>query len=604
LAVAATAALVAVVVSWAPWRPAPKPASRRLLSSIGADASMPINLGASAILSPDGTLLVFVAQQGGHSRLFARRLDQLQATALPDTDDAFNPFFSPDGRFVGFFDGIHLKKVAVAGGAAMTLGDATSSRGATWAEDDTIVFSPSSARNSKLLRVSAAGGTPSVFGTLTEGAMTQRWPQALPGGRDVLYTEHSAAEGFDLANLVVAPLSGGPPKVVLRGGYYGRYVPSGPRPGGGHLIYVQQGTLFAVPFNLTRLETSGAPAAVLEAFATNPTTGGAQIAFSMDGTLAYVPGATVAVKRTIDWLARDGTTSVLRATPSSWTTPRFSPDGQRLALAILTGKQRNIWIFDPARETTTQLTFDVSLDLGPAWSPDGKHIVFSSDRGGSGVYNLYVVNADGSGGVTRLTESPNSQLNAFWHPGGTSIVFDEARTDTKRDILRLPLKMDSERGSVAAGSAAVVVGTSADEFAPAFSPDGRWMAYESNEIGTNEVFVRPFPEAGGKWRVSTAGALYPRWSQTSRELLFLSPTQNLVLFARYSATSDTFAADAPRVWSPTKYQTLPGNNLPYDLHPDGKRLALLASKGQDVVEDKVVIVSSFFDDLRRSAPAR
>ena len=258
------AALVSALVLWAPWRSAPVPTPRTLLASIGADASLETILGASAILSPDGTTLAFVAQQAGEARLFIRKLDQLQAAALAGTDGAASPFFSPDGQWLAFFAGGKLKKISVTGGAAVNLCDAPFGRGGTWADDDTILFTPSNAPNVTLMRVSAAGGTPAALGTLSQGAVTQRWPQALPGAKAVLYTEHSSTNNWDGATLVVAPLSGGTPKIVVRGGHYGRYVPSG------HLIYVQEGRLFAVRFDRDRLETIGQAVPALEGVAANP----------------------------------------------------------------------------------------------------------------------------------------------------------------------------------------------------------------------------------------------------------------------------------------------------------------------------------------------
>jgi serine/threonine-protein kinase len=222
-----------------------------------------------------------------------RKLDQLQAAALAGTEGARGPFFSPDGQWLAFFAGGMLKKVSVTGGAAVTLCVASAGLSGTWADDGTIRFTPTNAPNTTLLRVSATGGTPAAFGALSPGATTQRWPQALPGGNGLLFTEHSATlANWDAANLVVAPLSGlpaeasakagGAPKVVVRGGYYGRYVPSG------HLIYLHQGTLFAVRFDLTRLETVGQAVPAIEGIAAR--IGGAQLAVSSEGTLVYVPG--------------------------------------------------------------------------------------------------------------------------------------------------------------------------------------------------------------------------------------------------------------------------------------------------------------------------
>ena len=422
------AALVSIAL-WAPWRTTLVPIPRKLLVSIGVDASMVPFLGAPAILSPDGTTLAVVAQATGRpAEMFIRKLDQLQAAPLAGTEGASSPFFSPDGQWIAFFAGGKLKKVSVTGGAPVTLCDAEAGRGGTWADDDTIIFTPSGSQQVKLLRVSASGGAPAVFGTLGEGAVTQRWPQALPGGKAVLYTEHSAGNGFDSANLVVAPLAGGAPKIVMRGAYYGRYVPSGSTSGtrlasasereGGHLLYMQQGTLFAVPFNLDRLETAGQAVPAIDGLSALPGIGSASVAFSADGTLVYVPGSAQSNANSIDWMTRDGKTSTLRAAKAGWANPRFSPDGQKLAMDMTDGKQRDIWVYDWARDTLTQLTFDAGNDRYPVWTPDGKRIVFGSDRAKQGVLNLYWVNADGTGEPTRLTDSPNSQQPVSWHPSG------------------------------------------------------------------------------------------------------------------------------------------------------------------------------------------
>jgi serine/threonine-protein kinase len=431
-AIASVAVVVAGVLLalWAPWRSAPVPAPRKLLASIGADASLSTANGASAILSPDGTTLAFVAKQTGQTRLFVRKLDQLQATTIAGTEGANHPFFSPDGQWIAFFAGEKLKKISTTGGAAVNLCDVPTQSGGTWADDDTIIFS-----SGRLMRVSAAGGTPEIFGALSKGALRQPWPQALPGGKAVLYTEHSSTINWDAANLVVAPLSGGAPKVVVRGGYYGRYVPSG------HLIYLQQGTIFAVRFDLTRLETIGQAVPALEGVATSRPNGGAQLAVSSEGTLVYVPGADTTNARPIDWLTRDGKTSVLRATKANWVNPRFSPDGQKLAVEIFDGKQRDIWVYQWARDTLTQVTFGGNA-AGPVWTPDGRRIVFGSDRAKAGITNLYWVNADGTGDVTRLTDSSDRSFYPSWHPTGKFLAFstEHVGTSTGYDVMILPME--------------------------------------------------------------------------------------------------------------------------------------------------------------------
>ena len=462
------------------------------------------------------------------SQLFVRKLDQLQAAPLAGTEGASSPFFSPDGQWIAFFAGGKLKKVLITGGAPVTLCDAEAGRGGTWTDDDSIIFTPSGLQSVKLLRVSASGGTPAVLGTLDEGAVTQRWPQALPGGKAVLYTEHSSTNVFDGANLVVAPLAGGTPKIVMRGAYYGRYVPSGlatpKRSEGGHLLYMQQGTLFAVPFNLDRLETAGQAVPAIDGLAANPAVGSASVAFSSDGTLVYVPGSAQSNTNSIEWMTRDGKTSPLRAVKAGWANPRFSPDGQKLAMDITDGKQRDIWVYDWARDRLTQLTFDAGNDRFPVWTPDGKRIVFGSDRATQGVINLYWVNADGAGEPRRLTDSPNQQQPVSWHPNGRFLAFHENRGgSTGIDLMMLPMEGDAVRGWTP-GTPTAFLATPAIEVLPSFSPDGRWLAYQSNEGGLFEIYVRAFPGPGGKWRVSSDGGVWPIWSPAGRELLFLNPS--------------------------------------------------------------------------------
>ena len=588
------AALVSALLLWAPWRAETVPAPRRLLASIGAAATLPSDSGAAAILSPDGTTLAFVAQQAKLSRLFVRPLEQLQAAPLAGTEGAASPFFSPDGLWIAFFAGGKLKKIAVTGGAVVTLCDAVGNRGGTWSDDETIIFAPG--QIPLLRRVAAAGGTPTGFGAVPQGPLTsQRWPQALPRRKGLLYTEQPSNASADAANVVVVPLSGGTPKIVVRGSHYGRYVPTG------HLVYLQHGTLFAVRFDLDRLETMGEAVPVEEGVLTNQSTGGAQVAFSADGTLVYVPGVAATRASSIDWLTRDGKTSVLRPTKADWTSPKFSPDGEKLALDISDGKQSDIWVYEWARDMLTQLTFDPSQEQGPVWTPDGQRVLFSSDRGKPGVTNLYLINADGTGDLRRLTDSSQNQVGTSWHPNGRFVSFMEQAGTGQYDLMILPMEGDEVRGWTA-GKPTVFLSNPATKVMPAFSPDGRWIAYVSNEAGGNvlESWVRPFPPASGQWRVSYGGGGHPHWSPTSRELLFYKGPN--VMVSPYNVVGDSFRADNPRLWSPTSIRSV-GLPSPYDIHPDGKRLAVHGSRDEGTAaQDTVVFVFNFFDYLRKIGP--
>jgi len=399
------------------------------------------------------------------------------------------------------------------------------------------------------------------------------------------------------------------PRTTPRGGYFGRYLSSGassttrdPRDGG-YLVYMKGGTLFGIRFDPSRLDVIGQAVPVLEGMWSGPASGAAQLAFASDGTLVYVPGAASSPTNPMDWTTRDGKTSVLRAAKADWANPQFSPDGQRLAMDINDGKQRDIWVSDLARDTQTQLTFDPGDDIAPVWTPDGKRIVFASDRIRKGVRNLYWVNADGTGEVSRLTDSPVTQAPYSWHPGGKFLSFTQNTGGaTGWDVMILPMEGDAARGWTP-GRPTVFLATPATEIYPVFSPDGRWMAYALNEIGsTFDVFVRPFPGPGGPWRISTGGGLFPRWSPTAHELLFVSGSQ--VLFAPYTVVGDSFQADKPQVWTPTGAVNL-GLPYPYDIHPDGKRLALAAAVDQTgVVQDKVVFVFNFVEYLKKTVPGK
>ena len=605
---ALAAALLIVVLgglsAWAPWRtPAPQ-TPRTLLAAIGAEASMFTTTGAQAVLSPDGKTLVFAARPAAQPpQLFVRKLDQLQATPIAGTEGAYTPFFSPDGKWVAFFAGDKLKKISVTGGAAIALCDVVQARGGTWAEDDTIIFTPNTGPGIRLMRVSAAGGTPAVFGQFGQGATTQRWPQAIPGGKAVLYTENNVASSFDASSLVVAPLDGGPPKVIMRGGYHGRYVASG------HILFMANGTLFAAPFSLDRLETTGPAAPAFEGVSANPGLGGASFSASDEGSLIFVPGAAVTPTQPLNWITRDGKTSVLRDPKAVWRSPRFSPDGQRLAMNIGDSKQQDIWVYEWAHDTMTQLTFDPANDQEPAWSPDGKHIVFESDRAQAGVFNLYIIKADGSGKPRRLTDSPNVQSSGSWHPSGKWLAYAETRPGAREDLMALPMTRTGP-DVWTPGTPEVLLSTPSSESLPMFSPDGRFLAYVVREPGSANVFVRPFPDTGGTWRVSSEGGTFPVWSLTSPELLFVSPDQGLVMAATYSVSGGSFRTERPRPWLPAGVSiAFPGGNSTgfgtYALHPDGKRIAARAVAATGGAgQDKVVFVSNLFDYLRAIAPVK
>jgi serine/threonine-protein kinase len=591
------AAVALGLVLWVPWRAASPAAAVRLEAEIGADASI-VTRNASLAVSADGSVLAFVARNSQDvTQLYVRRLAELHAVPLAGTVNAAMPFFSPDGAWVAFFAGGQLRKVAVTGGAVVTLCAAPAARGGVWAEDGSIVFQSTSG-GSGLSRLPPVGGAPAPLTTLGAGEVTHRWPQMLPEGKAVLYTAHSSGTDFDNATLVVQPLPNGAPKVVHRGGYYGRYLLSG------HLAYVSEGTLFAVPFDLAQLESTGPAVPVVEGVSAYPggsggSSGSALVAWTQSGMVVYVAGSNANDEAPIQWMDRAGLVSSLRATPANWSNPNMAPDGsQRLAVDMGPG-QTDVWVYEWSRDTLTPITTDAAADQKPVWTPNGQRIVFRSNRDKS--LNLYWRRADGTGGVQRLTESPNPQTPASWHPSGKFLAFYEVRPKTGNDLMILPVE-GSEALGWTPGKPTEFLKTGAAAFEPMFSPDGQWIAYHSAESGRFEVWVRPFPGPGRSTRISTDGGQLATWSRTRREIVFAN-SDNQLMVASYTVKGDAFNAEKPRLWSERRFMPRPRLRS-FTLHPDGERVVLAAAPDTESVvkQDKLVFIFNFFDELRRVAP--
>ena len=390
--------------------------------------------------------------------------------------------------------------------------------------------------------------------------------------------------------MALAPLPSGTPKVIVPRAYYGRYVPSG------HVIYVQKDRLFAARFDLERMEVIGQGVPILEAVGASVGSGGAQVAFSSEGTLVYLPESFVPAP--MSWASRDGETSLLRPTASNWANPRFSPDGRRLAFEINNGSPRDIFVYEMERDTLTQLTFDPADDSYAIWSPDGRRIAFSSDRDQRGRANLYWMNADGSNEAKRLTQSADNELAGSWHPSGKWLAFWTANPKSM-DLRILPIEGDDVSG-LTAGKPFTFLGSTANEVRPMFSPDGRWIAYSAGPFGAAEVFVRPFPGPGGQWRISRRGGWFPRWSPREPHLLFIELAHRSVKYVDYHGEGGSFTASEPSVWTPASYMGI-GDNSTYDPHPDGQRLVMRLDRKN---RDTVVLFQNFFDYLKRVLPEK
>jgi serine/threonine-protein kinase len=573
---------------WRATRPVEHPLVR-LSVDLGPDAVA--GLSTTVAISPDGRRLVYPARgPDGRQQLATRLLDQEQAVLLPGSEYGTDPFFSPDGKWVGFFSGGKLKKISVDGGAPIALCDASGQRGASWSEDGNIVLSVYGVGG--LFRVSSAGGVPQPLTRLNTGEVSHRWPQVLPGGTAVVFTASPSNFGHEAASIEVLSLKTGQVKVLQRGGYYGRYLPSG------HLVFVQQGALFGVRFDAARLEVQGTPTPLLQDVAANPLSAGGQFDFATApsglGTLLYLPGKGTAQKWQVAWLDSSGKLQPLITTPGVYGSVRFSPDGRKLAFGLGAGT----YIHGIDRGATTRLTFDNSGS--PVWTPDGTHIVFYSRSAG---FSLSWVRSDGGGEPLRLFESQNFLVPMSFSPDGRFLAYFEANRDTNGDIWVLPLDT-TDPDHPKAGTALPFLRTPAQEGFPRFSPDGHWIAYVSNESGSNELYVRSFPGgAGGKWQISSGGGLIGLWSSNGRELFYLTPDHQIMV-VDYRMDNDSFIGSKPRLWSEQRIFS-PGGLLNLDLAPDGKRFAVLAPEenaGPAKGSVHVTFPLNFFDELRRRIP--
>jgi len=549
----------------------------RLEVDLGGDVSLGSLRGADTLISPDGTRLLYVS----HSRLFTRRLDQPRAMELAGTQNAYAPFFSPDGQWVAFFADHKLKKISMQGGPAIDICDAGFGNGGTWGEDGSIIASIDA---QGLARIPANGGAPARLTELAPGEAIHRWPQMLPGGRAVLFSAYPSLNGVMGASIQVISLRDGRKKTIQRSGSWARYVAAG------DLIFMDKGTLLAVPFDLDRLEVSGQPAAVLSGIAYSTASGAAQIDFSRDGTVVYRGSLAGAGRVAIEWLEKAGKTRPLLASRGDYFCPTLSPDGNRLALT----SAGDIWVYDLRRETMTRLTFDGGYTQ-LLWGPGDQYITFRG-RGG-----ISWIRADGSSKPQLLTRSENMQSPWSFTPDGKRLAFVEVDPKTGADIWTVAVESDAK--GLRAGTPELFLRTAFNERAPAFSPDGKWLTYFSDESGTAQVYVRAFPDKSGKRQISIEYGSSPLWSRNGGTLFFRTQNGQLMA-AQYTATGDLFLAQRPRLWSEKRLALSP-TARGYDVAADGKRV-VAAMPADDTAEQKpehhVIFLLNFFDELRRHVP--
>lgn len=454
-------------------------------------------------ISPDGSRVVYTAMAEGRPQLFLRALDRFDAVAIPNTDGASHPFFSPDGETIGFQSGRRLQTMALAGGPPITLCDVAELRGASWSARDEIVFAPSP--TSGLWRVRASGGTaaPLTAVDFDGGERTHRWPHVLPDGRGVLFTiGHAGAESFDEASLAVADFATGTHRVLLRHATDGRVA-------GRRLLWARGGTILGAPFDPASAEIEGS-ARQLQTGVAMGATGIAHFACSENGVLVHMPGEAQSLRRTLVSVDRTGAAGAAHASGHALEEPRVEPGG-RGVLVSLRGRSSDLWRYDCARGALERMTFEGENFAG-IWGPDTGAITFSSSRGG-GPSDIYAARAGSPHAPELLIASEFDKAASSWSADGSMLLFTEYHPNTGADIWVLDRAADRARP---------LVRTRFNEYSPVFSPDGTHIAYATDETGRPEIQIVSFPSGGSKHQISIDGGSEPVWSGDGTELYYRS----------------------------------------------------------------------------------
>jgi Tol biopolymer transport system component/DNA-binding winged helix-turn-helix (wHTH) protein len=526
-------------------------------------------------LSPDGQRVVYVGAVDGTTRLYLRDLDAFDARPLAGTDGAVNPFFSPDGFWIGFASDQRLRRISITGGAPQTIcpldGDI---RGASWGRDDHIVFAPGAA--SGLWRVPAFGGHAEPLTSLAfdAGERTHRWPHVLPDGRGVLFTIGSeGASSFDEGSLAVTEPDGRH-RVILYHGCDARYSPTG------HLIYARRSALLKTPFDLDTLLARGSGRAVLTGVAT-AATGAARFALSSNGTLIYVTGETQIVRRSLVLVNQQGeqTSSIL--TGEGLEEPRMSPDGRRIVVG-LRGRHTNLWLYDFLQAPMLRLTFEGD-NFAAIWGPDAQTVTFSSNRGGA--CDLYILRPEAGASAELLVSSEFDKVPGSWAPDGSTLTYTEYNPETGADIWTF---------DAATGSARALRRTRFNEYAPAFSPNGKLLAYTCDESGRPEVYVTAMPEPGDRWQLSTDGGTEALWLAGGDALIYRNGDRLMLVDLSHGPAQ----ASVPRTLFEGRY--VPGTitglaNYDRGTEPDS---FLMVREDEPPRPQSIAVVLNWFSELR------
>jgi Tol biopolymer transport system component len=551
-------AALLVLGATAGWLAAPRPADPRVVefelqSPTGTAFYLDPERPGAAVVSPDGEAVAFTAEAKGVVQLYVRPLASAAARPVPGTDGAQYPFWSPDSRSVGYFAAGKLRKVQVMGSASppVTICDAEEVKGASWGSAGVIVFAPNA--SSVLMRVPDAGGTPAAT-TQFDKALNEeshRHPRFLPDGRHFLYLARVNG-GSNENGVMVGSIDGGAGTLLLRSPAAAQYA-------SGRLLFLREGTLMAQPFDPSRLRLSGEAAPVADGVSlVSNATALAVFSASDDGVLLYQSGGTTATRKLV-WRDREGRVTGSLGDDAVYYDVSLSPQGDQAAVTVAgTSGAGDVWVYDIARAVRTRLTFDPRDEWRVVWSPDGRTLAFASDRAGH--YDLYTLAVGGAQPEQLLYASDNVKVPCSISPDGRTLLYQEQSRETGWDIYAIPL--------VGEPTPRPFIGAASDQGLASFSPDGRWVAYSSNESGHLEVYVAPFPGPGRKWQISTRGGYWPSWRTDGREITYLD-TSGTITTVPVETRGDALSAGMPQ---PAFLMQPPEtNNSRFTVSGDGSR---------------------------------
>ena len=578
LAWAGFAAMTIAVLLFATNRPRPVNNSSRIVRfSVAAPQNSTFDFvgrdAGPATISPDGSGLAFVATNPeGRKLLFVRSLDSLTARPLEGTDGASYPFWSPDSHFLGFFADGKLKKIEVSGGPTQTLCDAPLGRGGTWNRDEVIVFAPDSVA-APLYRVSSAGGAVRQVTTLTPGNhYSHRWPQFLPDGRHFLYLSFgptvNAQRGYPVH---VASLDSSEDKVLLQSSAQAVYTAQG------YIFFLKERTLMVAPFDVKQFALNhDEPVAIAEPIQSYANTASGVFSASDNGILIYQTGANQAVSQLM-WFDRSGKKIGSLGPPGDYEDPRISPDARTVAVDRFDLGFGNIWLFSIAAGTGTRFTFDPSFDHSPVWAPDSGRLIFDTNRNGPA--DIYQKALSGAGGEEPLLRtSTENKAPTDWSADGRHILYQRWEPSEKYSLWSLPASGDKKSAPFLQGEA--------NEMGGQFSPDGRWVAYASDESGTWEVYLASFPEGTGRRQVSTGGGSQPRWRRDGKEIYYLSADWKMM--AAEVNERENLEVGIPKPMFNTRARH---RGAVYDVTPDGQRFLISSVLSGDESPPITVVVN-------------